>query len=113
MTKNKNQFSRREFLGKSMSTTAAVSAASFLKNSSTYGKQSVKRHRIAIVGTGSRGTGMWGRNLIHDYKDYVELVGLCDPNKKRVEIAKGLMKTDAPTFTDFDEMMKTTIDIKK
>ncbi len=108
MTKNKNQFSRREFLGKSMSTTAAVSAASFLKNSSTYGKQSVKRHRIAIVGTGSRGTGMWGRNLIHDYKDYVELVGLCDPNKKRVEIAKGLMKTDAPTFTDFDEMMKTT-----
>ncbi|MFC1562765.1 Gfo/Idh/MocA family protein, partial [candidate division KSB1 bacterium] len=101
-------FSRREFLGKTISTGVAVSAVPFIKKSSIYGKQSSKKYRIALIGTGSRGTGMWGANLIHDWSDCVELVGLCDPNKKRVEIAKGIIRTNAPTFTDFDEMMKTT-----
>jgi len=107
MSNKKSPVSRRKFLGKTISAAAAASAAPFIKQASAYGKQAVKRKKIALIGTGNRGEGMWGRNLIHDWKDYVELVGLCDPNKVRLEEAKKRIRTDAPTFTDFDEMMKT------
>ena len=108
MPGNTNIFSRRDFLGKTASTAMGISAASLINNSSVYAKQGRKRLRIALVGTGGRGSGTWGRNLIHTYKDYVDMVGLCDPNKLRVEVAKKIINTDAPTFTDFDEMVKQT-----
>lgn len=44
--------------------------------------------RVALVGTGVRGSSTWGKNLVHPYKDYVEMVALCDINFKRVEVAK-------------------------
>ena len=46
-----------------------------------------RRLRLAQVGTGSRGTH-WGRDLIRNYADVVQIVGLCDINPKRVEAAK-------------------------
>lgn len=51
---------------------------------------------------------MWGRNLVESYDDVVEIVGLCDINGKRVEAAKGLIGTTAPTYTDFDRMLRDT-----
>ena len=50
----------------------------------------------------------WGRNLLHDQGDRVEMVGLCDINSKRVEASKRLMGVDAPTFTELDRMLRET-----
>jgi len=66
--------------------------------------QTAKR-RYAIVGTGVRGIGMWGRPIVRDYSDLVEFVGLCDINPLRVEVAKKQIGVSCPTFTNFDEML--------
>ena len=59
-----------------------------------------------MVGTGHRGTGMWGTPVIKEFVDHVEFVGLCDINPGRVETARSMLKLTCPTYTDFDKMMK-------
>jgi predicted dehydrogenase len=68
--------------------------------------QPVAKKRLAMVGTGSRGTGFWGKNILHQYGDLVEFVGLCDHNPGRLAYALSAMGTSCPSFTDFDDMMK-------
>jgi predicted dehydrogenase len=63
------------------------------------------RRRYAIVGTGVRGIGMWGRPLVSKYGDVLEFVGLCDINPLRVEVAKKSIGVDCPTFTSLDDML--------
>ena len=70
---------------------------------------SSKKQRIAMVGTGHRGTGMWGIPVQKEYGDNdIEFVGLCDINPGRVEYAKKKLGVNCPTYTDFDKMMKET-----
>jgi predicted dehydrogenase len=64
--------------------------------------------RVAMVGTGVRGIGMWGRPVIREFAEQIEFVGLCDINPGRVETAKKSLGLTCPTFTDFDKMMKET-----
>jgi predicted dehydrogenase len=66
-----------------------------------------RRIRLAQVGTGGRGV-YWGRSLLQNYNDTVQIVGLCDINAKRVEVAKELIGSGAPTFVDFDRMIGET-----
>ena len=66
------------------------------------------RLRMAIVGTGNRGSLTWGQDVVKGYSDVVEIVGLCDINRKRVEAAKKLIGISAPTFVDFDRMIQET-----
>ncbi len=77
------------------------------------------KRRYAIVGTGVRAIGMWGRPMVANFKDQLEFVGLCDINSKRVELARQAIGVSCPTFTDFDRMcdsakpdllMVTTVD---
>jgi len=63
---------------------------------------------MAIVGTGNRGSLTWGQAVVKAYSDLVEIVGLCDINRKRVEAAKKLIGINAPTFVDFDRMIQET-----
>ena len=63
------------------------------------------KKRYAIVGTGVRGIGMWGRPIVERYSDVVEFVGLCDINPLRVEVAKRRIGVTCPTFTSLDEML--------
>jgi len=99
---------RRKFIS-----TSAVAAAGAILSSvpgvakamRTTGNKGSKK-RIALIGTGSRGTSMWGIDVIKDYSDYVEYVGLCDINPGRVEAAKKYMGATCKTFTDFETMMK-------
>lgn len=65
------------------------------------------KKRIALIGTGHRGTGFWGETVAKNFGDVVEFVGLCDKNPGRVAWAKQRMKVACPTFTNFEEMMKT------
>ncbi len=68
----------------------------------------IKKQRIAMVGTGDRGTGMWGTPVIQEFGNMVEFVGLCDKNAGRVETGKKLIGASCPVYTDFDTMMKET-----
>jgi predicted dehydrogenase len=112
MTKDRPGTTRREFV----KTTGAALAASVVSGPAL---AATGKTRYAIVGTGIRATGMWGRAVAEGYSDVVEFVGLCDPNPKRMEASKALMGVSCPTFTDFDRMcdeakpdlvMVTTVD---
>jgi predicted dehydrogenase len=95
---------RREFVKTAGS---AVAAASLLADSRLT-RAATARRRYAIVGTGDRATGMWGRDLVERYSDVIEFVGLCDTNHKRVVAAKAMIGVQSPTFTNFDEMLEKT-----
>lgn len=67
---------------------------------------SASKKRLAMVGTGHRGTGFWGKTVADNYSDVVEFVGLCDINPGRLAFAKTRIGVTCPTFTDFTAMMK-------
>jgi predicted dehydrogenase len=94
---------RREFVR--AAGTAAVGASLFPVEAWA---QPPARRRYAIVGTGDRGSGMWGRDLVRRYPDLLEFVGLCDVNPKRALVAREYIGATCPTFTNFDEMCDKT-----
>lgn len=107
----KNQMSRRNFLAASgaIAGTALLNPLNDIKAETFAGSTSqAKKTRVALVGTGSRGNGMWGSSLVKDYPTYLEFVGLCDKNAGRVETGKKRIGVSCPTYTDFDKMMKET-----
>jgi len=94
--------SRRDFVKTAGNAAAAVTVLSKLPIASG----SNARRRYAIVGTGDRGTGMWGSDLVERYPDLLEFVGLCDSNHKRASVAKTIIGVECPTFTNFSEMLE-------
>src|SRR5262245_15104428 len=94
---------RRQFLGY----TAAAGAALMLRPFETFamGDQKI---RLAMIGTGHRGTGFWGRDLLKNFGSAVEFVGLCDKNEGRLAFAKKTLPATCPGFTDFDKMLRET-----
>ena len=108
MANGKTEFSRREFL---TSSAIALGAAgiSLVDARKALGRQApTKKQRVALVGTGGRGSSLWGKDLIKNYGDVLEMVGLCDINPIRLEYAKKYMGATCPTFTDFEPMIKET-----
>lgn len=105
------KINRRKFLG----TSAAAGAAAILANVPIIGEAQKKKKtkvlkstktRVALVGTGSRGSGMWGKRVIDNYSDMVEYVGLCDINPGRLEASKKHIGATCKTYTDFETMMQ-------
>ncbi|MFA5044667.1 MAG: Gfo/Idh/MocA family oxidoreductase [Paludibacter sp.] len=102
---------RRNFIAASTVAAAGAVLSSIpgiteAQNNKQNGGSLPKKKRVALIGTGSRGTSMWGKDVIKDYSDYVEYVGLCDINPGRLEAAKNYMGATCKTFTDFEIMMK-------
>src|SRR6478752_8594690 len=64
-----------------------------------------ERHRVALVGTGHRGAGMWGRELLAGWRDCTEFVAICDINERRASHARQEIGTNAPIYTDVDTML--------
>jgi predicted dehydrogenase len=93
---------RREF----MAVVGGAAAASLIPAAGGAAPSGARR-RYALVGTGSRGVGMWGRDLVDRYADVVEFVGLCDVNPLRVEVGKKIIGASCPTFTDLGTMLST------
>lgn len=91
---------RRDFIG---SAAVTASAAALLE---PLAAQEDRRLRLAIIGTGERGALDWGRPVAQDFRDVVRLVGLCDINSSRAAAARQLIGTDAPVFTDFEQMIR-------
>jgi predicted dehydrogenase len=95
--------SRRSFIGTALTAATVPLMSSAHAQAKTSGKL-----KVALVGTGIRGSGLWGKELHENYGDVVEFVGLCDVNAKRMEFVKGHMGVNCPVFTDFDTMIKKT-----
>ena len=98
----RQRIDRRDF----MKTAGTAAAGALLANSLPASARPNARRRYAIVGTGHRATGMWGKDLAARYSDVLEFVGLCDKNGKRAEAGRKLIGVECPTFTNFDEMLE-------
>ena len=99
------KINRRKFLANSG---ALAAGAMILNPASLMAKDTFQKNkkRIALVGTGDRGTSMWGRRVLDNYSDYVEMVGLCDINHGRLEYAKEYIGCSCPVFTNLEQMIK-------
>lgn len=97
--------SRRDFL-----TSVSMLAAGSMMTAPAwgFGLKPNEKLKVALVGTGVRGTSFWGRRLVEQYPDILEFVGLSDINPGRLDYAKEYMKVDCPTFINFEEMVNQT-----
>lgn len=100
----KKDLSRRKFLA-SVSMLAAGCAVSTPSHLMPAPNQKLK---VALVGTGIRGSSFWGKRLVDQYSDILEFVGLSDINPGRLEGVKQYMGVTCPTFIDFDKMLNQT-----
>ncbi|MHA3976720.1 Gfo/Idh/MocA family oxidoreductase [Halovulum sp. GXIMD14794] len=66
------------------------------------------KRRVAIVGTGHRGTGTWGMDAPQTCMDEIELVGLADLNAARLAVAKDKVAGSVEVSTDLHEMLDKT-----
>jgi predicted dehydrogenase len=97
----KEPVDRRTF----MAVTGAAAAATVLPGAGAFAAATGGKRRLALVGTGIRGTTMWGKGVVQPYADVVEFVGLCDVNPLRVEAGKRALGVACPTFTSFEGML--------
>lgn len=93
---------RRNFIGK---TTIAAAGIATLSMSEVLANAVAAKKKIAIVGTGVRGIGMWGNPVMKEFADTVEFVGICDINPGRVKKAQKYLAQKVETYTDFEKMM--------
>jgi len=63
------------------------------------------KRRIAVVGTGHRGTGTWASDAIATCKDHVSLVGLTDVNQTRLQVAASKVANNVIINTNLDAML--------
>lgn len=94
---------RRQFLS-SISMLAASSALPL--SAFNFGK--TEKLKIAMVGTGIRGTSFWGKRLVDQYADILEFVGLCDINEGRLAYAKEYIGVSCSSYQDFTQMIQET-----
>jgi predicted dehydrogenase len=95
---------RRKFLGY----TAAAGVALMLHPFESFAIPPGKKIRLALVGTGARGSSLWGREIIKTFGEVTEFVGLSDINPGRLEYVKKTLKVDCPTFSNFEKMLTET-----
>src|SRR5690554_273878 len=106
---NNKSMSRRKFLavsGAVAGTTLVNPQARVLASNLTNVKQATGKTKLAVVGLGNRGTGMWGGGIVRNYANHVEFVGLCDKNPGRLEVGSQMIGANCPTYTDFEQMMR-------
>ncbi|MBL7737837.1 MAG: Gfo/Idh/MocA family oxidoreductase [Chitinophagaceae bacterium] len=91
-----------------MKFTAAAGASLMLHPFESFAIPPGKKLRLALVGTGARGSSLWGREIIRTFGEVTEFVGLSDINPGRLEYVKNMMKVECPTFSNFEQMLKET-----
>jgi len=64
-----------------------------------------ERRRYALIGTGNRGTTMWGRDLLAGWRDRLDLVAICDLNGLRAERARTMIGSNAPIYGSIEETL--------
>ena len=93
---------RRQFLNMA----GVLTAGTLLTNPiQSFGNKSQTKIKLALAGTGVRGTSFWGKAIVGRYPDETEFVALFDHNPGRLEFAKQFMGIDCPVFSDFETMI--------
>lgn len=95
---------RRKFLGY----TAATGAALMLHPFAAFTRSGGPKLKMVLAGTGHRGSSLWGRSLLRDFGEVVEMVGLFDHNPGRMAYVKSALKLECPAYTDFEKMLQET-----
>lgn len=95
--------SRRNFLA---SASMLAASAAFPISAFSFGKKD--KLRIALVGTGIRGIGFWGKRLNSNYSEILEFVGLSDINPGRLEFGRKYIGVNCAVYTDFEKMIIET-----
>jgi len=62
--------------------------------------------KYALAGCSARAIGMFAKPIEEKFSKYARLVGMFDPNHKRMEFYNHRLKTPVPTYTDFRKMLK-------
>ncbi len=88
--------------------TAVTGAALMLHPFESFSSRPSRKFRLVIVGTGSRGSSLWGRDMIEFLGDATEIVGLSDINPGRLEYVKKTLGLSCPTFSNFEQMLTDT-----
>jgi predicted dehydrogenase len=88
--------------------TAAAGASLMLHPFESFAAKPAKKIRLALVGTGARGSSLWGREIVKSFGAVTEFVGLSDINPGRLEYVKKSMKVNCPVFTSFEQMLRET-----
>jgi len=91
-----------------MKFTAAAGASLMLHPFESVAIPPGKKLRLALVGTGARGSSLWGREINRTFGDVTEFVGLSDINPGRLEYVKKTLNLACPTFSDFEQMLRET-----
>jgi len=105
MGEQKSKFSRRDFLSSSAKMAVAAASLPLLRTKPVLAKPASRKLKVALVGTGVRGSSTWGKTLIQRYSDILEMVGLCDVNPIRLEYANQMVSNTRP-----DTVIVTTTD---
>ena len=95
---------RRTFLGY----TAAAGASLMLHPFESFAIPPGKKLRMALVGTGARGSGFWGKALVKNFGEVLEFVGLSDINPGRLAFVKKDMGVSCPSFVNVEQMIRET-----
>ncbi len=66
----------------------------------------MEKRRFALIGTGNRGTTMWGKDLLAGWREHVDLVAIVEKNALRGERARTMIGSNAPIYDDIDAMLK-------
>lgn len=65
------------------------------------------KRRLAIVGTGHRGLGMWGKELLNECGAWVDIIALCDSNPLRLARGKEMLGGAPRAYDDLDALLAT------
>ena len=65
--------------------------------------------KFALVGTSSRGLGMYARPITHSFQKTASLVGIWDPNQTRAHYVSRECG-GVPVFPDFESLLQTRPD---
>ena len=98
-----DKFSRRSFV-----TSISMLAAGTVLGSPPINFGIKRKLKIALIGTGIRGTSFWGKRIVDTYSDITEFVGLCDLNPGRLAYARKYMGVSCGTYSDFEKMIVET-----
>lgn len=91
-----------------MKYTAAAGAALMLHPFDSFATVPNKKIRLALVGTGHRGSSLWGREIQKSFGEVCEFVGLSDINPGRLQTVNTFLGGNIPTFANFGQMLTET-----